>query len=154
MELERLVDELSFRLRLLQAKEEASPEPDDLTGREVLLLELVHRHGEMTISQIGSLFAGMATSTLSVTITKLWRAKLVSKTRDPENQRVTRVMLTKQGQQKLAKGKENRGAQYGAFIQALELSDEEARIFVSLLERAATYFDKVLAVPQEGHRKT
>lgn len=154
MGLEQLIDELDLKMRLLQAKKEAWSEPDDLTAREILLLELLHRHGEMTISQIGSLFAGMATSTLSVTITKLWRAKLVSKTRDPENQRVTRVMLTEQGQQKLAKGKENRSAQYGAFISALELSDEEARIFVSLLSRAVAHLDMVLAASEEGRSNT
>lgn len=154
MGLEQLIDELDLRVRLLQAKKEASWRPGDLTEREALLLELLQSHGEMTVSQISALCSGAATSTTSITLTKLWRAGLVSKVRDPENQRVTRVALTEKGQEALAKGKGKRRERYNAFIKALEVNDEEYTVLVSLLSRAVAHLDMVLTSSEEGRPNT
>lgn len=154
MELEELIDELALKMRLLQDMEEASWQPGDLTGREILLLELLHRHEELSISQLSSLCPGTAISTISMTITKLWRAKLVSKSRDPENQRITIVALTKEGREKLVKGKENRRRRNSAIVQALRLNDEEYKVFVSLLSRTVACFDEVLASSEDGRHES
>lgn len=154
MGLEQLIDELDLRVRLLQAMQEGSLQPGDLTAREMLLLELLQRHGEMTITQISSRCVGAATSTISMTVTKLWRAGLVSKVRDPENQRVTRVALTAKGQEALAKGKEKRRERYNAFIKALDVNDEEYTVLVSLLSRAVAHLDMVLTSSEEGRPNT
>ena len=86
--IEMILAEMSLRVRLLMSAENAGKRIAGLSERETLLLELIGTKKGMCISEIAEFFGGVSSSTISMTITKLWRKhKLVDKTIMPKNQR-------------------------------------------------------------------
>ena len=101
-ELEQAVHELALRMRMIRAIQEDTAPDNALTEREALILHLLKERGQMTVTQIAEAWPNVSESTVSMTITKLWRKHgMVSKTIDPENQRVTIVELTDKGKAEL-----------------------------------------------------
>ena len=99
---EKLIYDMAIRVRLYIASKVSEQKVGDLTERETLILELVGMRGNMSISEIGSLYPTVSNSTISTTISKLWKdKKLVDKRILPENQRVTTVSLTEKGEKVL-----------------------------------------------------
>lgn len=146
-DLERLIDEISLRMRLIKAAEEANTPLDDLTDREVLILELLNERGKLSISEIAAAFSRVAASTISVTITKLWRGKgLVVKTIPPGNQRVTTVELSAKGKEAVAAIKRGRAERYRTLIRALDMEAEEHELLKSIVARAVEHFDQRLGL--------
>lgn len=143
MELEQLIDEISVRMRLLRAAEEADTSLEELSEREVLILELLNERGKITISDVANAFARVAPSTISITLTKLWRDKgLVSKAIDPENQRVTTVELSGKGIEMVEQIKRGRAERYRILMKALGMNDHESEVLKSIISRAVRYMDK------------
>jgi len=104
--IETLIYEISLRVRLFMASKGGS-NIADLTHRERLLLELIGMRENMSISEISNLCPTVSNSTISTTITRLWKdRKLVEKRILPENQRITTVSLTEQGRRVLGSIKE------------------------------------------------
>ena len=97
---EMMIYDMAFRVRLyLASKLYEEKRIQDLNDRESLLLELVGTKGSMSISEICNFYPRVSSSTISTTITKLWKEKkLVDKNILPENQRITTVNLTEKGQ--------------------------------------------------------
>jgi DNA-binding MarR family transcriptional regulator len=146
-ELTRLIDEISLRMRLLKAAEEANTPLDDLTDREVLILELLNERGKLSVSEITAAFSKVAASTISVTITKLWRGKgLVEKAIDPGNQRVTTVALSAKGEEAVAAIKRGRAEPYRTLIRALAMESEDHDLLKSIISRAIEHFDQQLGL--------
>jgi DNA-binding MarR family transcriptional regulator len=141
MELVKLIDEISLRMRLMRALEEADSSLEEITERESLILELINDRGRVNISDISVAFARVAPSTISMTVTKLWRKNLVSKRVDPENQRVTLVELTLQGEDAVKELKRTRAERYQILIQALGLDEQEYGVLKSVIARAIDYLD-------------
>ena len=105
---------MAFRVRLYIASKVSEQKVGDLTDRETLILELVGMKGNMSISEIGSLYPTVSNSTISTTITKLWKdKKLVDKRILPENQRVTTVSLTEKGRNVLEEIKRTQAEVFG-----------------------------------------
>lgn len=144
-DLARAIHEISFRMRLLRARQENTG-PQNLTERDIMLLELIEGHGEMTVSQIAASYPGVSESTISTGITKLWRDELVSKTINPENQRITIVALTGEGEKALAVVKGQRVERFKTLFQAIETTDDEKKVFMRVLTRAIAYFDEILGL--------
>jgi DNA-binding MarR family transcriptional regulator len=97
-ELEQAVHELALRMRMIRAIQEDAAPDGALTEREALILHLLKERGRMTVTQIAEAWPNVSESTVSMTITKLWRKHgMVSKTISPENQRITHVELTDKG---------------------------------------------------------
>ena len=83
---EALIYDMAFRVRLYIASKISEKKVGDLSDRESLIIELIGMKGNMSISQIGSLYPTVSSSTISTTITKLWKdKKLVDKKILPEN---------------------------------------------------------------------
>jgi DNA-binding MarR family transcriptional regulator len=99
-----MIYDMAFRVRLYIASTLADEKRiNDLSERETLLLQLVGATGRMSISEISNYYPRVSNSTISTTITKLWKEKkLVDKNILPENQRITTVNLTEKGQKVLA----------------------------------------------------
>lgn len=149
-DLEWAIHEISLRMRLLRARQENTGS-QNLTEREIMLLELIEGQGKMTVSQIAAAYPGVSESTVSTGVTKLWRDKLVSKTINPENQRVTIVALTEEGRKALAVVKRQRSERFNTLFHAIETTDDEKQVFVRVLTRAIAYFDEILAINRRGN---
>jgi DNA-binding MarR family transcriptional regulator len=155
MELGKIIDELGFRMRLLRAGQEDQAHTGDITERDMLLLEMLNERGRMTVSEISASYSNASESTISTNITKLWRnKKLVSKTINPENQRVTFVELTEKGVELVKKIRQMRSERLATLFKAMEITEEESKVMERVMERAVRYFDNVFNLRQEGKTNT
>jgi DNA-binding MarR family transcriptional regulator len=119
----------------------------DLSDRESLIIELVGMKGRMSISEIGSLYPTVSNSTISTTITKLWKdKKLVDKKILPENQRVTTVTLTEKGKEILTEIKRTQADVFSTISVSLGLSPDQAEYFQDILKNAIGFFDETMGL--------
>ena len=145
--IEKILAEMSLRVRLLMSAENAGKRIAGLSERETLLLELIGTKKEMCISEIAEFFGGVSSSTISMTVTKLWRKhKLVNKTILPRNQRVTMVSLTDKGRQLLDEIKKEQLMIYKTVTASLGLAADQDNNLRKLLANSIRYFDKQLGL--------
>ena len=119
----------------------------DLSEREALLLELVGTMGSLSISEIGNFYPKVSSSTISTTITRLWKdKKLVDKRILPENQRITTVNLTDKGRSVLEQIKQNQPDVFKTVATSLGLSAKQSESFQNILEHAIGQFNEMLGL--------
>jgi DNA-binding MarR family transcriptional regulator len=148
--IEMVLAEMSLRVRLFMSAENAGKRIAGLTERETLLLELIGLKGEMSISEIAHLCGGVSSSTISTTITKLWRKhKLVNKTILPQNQRVTIVSLTDEGRALLTKINEEQLMIYETVTKSLGITRDQKDYLNTMLENSIRYFDQKLGLDKK-----
>ena len=148
---ESLIYDMAFRVRLYIASKISENKVGDLTDRESLIIELIGMKGSMSISEIGSLYPTVSNSTISTTITKLWKdKKLVDKRILPENQRVTTVTLTEKGQEILSEIRRTQSDVFSTVTVSLGLSSDQVEHFQEILEHAIDFFDKTLGLELEN----
>ncbi len=151
---ESMIYEMAFRVRLyIASKFSEDKRLTDLTEREALLLELIGTMGSPSISAIGNFYPQVSSSTISTTITRLWKdKKLVDKKILPENQRITTVNLTEKGRAVLAKIRKNHAAVFKTVTASLGLSGKQSESFQHILAHAIGHFDQILGLdlPQAG----
>lgn len=148
---EKLIYDMAFRVRLYIASKVSEQKVGDLTDRETLIMELVGMKGDMSISEIGSLYPTVSNSTISTTITKLWKdKKLVDKRILPENQRVTTVSLTEKGKKVLEEIKRTQSEVFSTVTVSLGLSPDQVEYFQEILVNAISFFDKTLGLSLDG----
>ena len=142
---ESLIYDMAFRVRLYMASKVSEQKVGDLTDRESLIIELIGMKGNMSISEIGSLYPAVSNSTISTTITKLWKdKKLVDKRILPENQRVTTVTLTEKGRQILKEIKRTQADVFSTISVSLGLSPDQVEYFHDILKNAIRFFDETM----------
>ena len=149
---ESMIYEMAFRVRLyIASKFSDDKRLNDLSEREALLLELVGTMGSLSISEIGNFYPKVSNSTISTTITKLWKdKKLVDKKILPENQRITTVNLTEKGRMVLDKIRKNQEDVFKTVTASLGLSGKQNESFQHILAHAIGHFDKVLGLDLHG----
>jgi DNA-binding MarR family transcriptional regulator len=140
LELVRLIDKLSVRLRLLRIAQE-SKNTDQYSEREILLLELIDSKEKISILEITQNFNVLSKSIISSAISNFWKDKLVNKEKDLENQRITYVSLTPKGKKILNTIRKHKDERFSILIKALNLSSEEKETIKQVLERALQSFD-------------
>ena len=144
---ESLIYDMAFRVRLYIASKISENKVGDLTDRESLIIELIGMKGNMSISEIGSLYPSVSNSTISTTITKLWKDKqLVDKRILPENQRVTTVTLTEKGQKVFSEIRRTQSEVFSTVTVSLGLSPDQVGDFQEIIEHAIGFFDKTLGL--------
>ena len=145
---ESMIYDMAFRVRLYIASRLADGNRiNDLTERETLILQLIGTTGRMSISEICNFYPRVSSSTISTTITKLWKEKkLVDKNILPENQRITTVNLTEKGQKALNEIKKKQSDVFNTVTTSLGLSAEENASFQIILETAIGFFDDMLGL--------
>ena len=149
--LEKGIREISLRMRLLRAMQEERSHSDDLTERDVMILELLNERGRMTVSQIAAADPNVSDSTISTNVTRLWRdKKMVSKTISPENQRITVVELTDKGKKAIELVNKQRAERFQALFEAIKVSDDEKQVLIRILNRANAFFDKYLELDKSA----
>jgi DNA-binding MarR family transcriptional regulator len=147
VELGKLLDDLSMRMRLMRAAQEGTSKTEDLGERDILLLELLNSRGQMAVSEISAAYPNVSESTISTNITKLWKnRKLVSKMINPENQRMTFVDLTDKGRQLLNVIKQQRAERMATLFRAMEFSEAEREMMERVIARAIKFFDEYLGL--------
>ncbi len=145
--IEALIYDMAFRVRLYMASKISEQKVGDLTDRESLIIELVGMKGSMSISEIGNLYPSVSNSTISTTITKLWKdKKLVDKRILPENQRVTTVTLTDKGKQILEEIKRTQADVFSTISVSLGLAPDQAEYFQDILKNAINFFDETMGL--------
>ena len=145
---ESMIYDMAFRVRLYIASKLADEKRiNDLSERETLLLQLVGTTGRMSISEICNFYPRVSSSTISTTITKLWKEKkLVDKNILPENQRITTVNLTAKGQKVLEEIKKKQSDVFNTVTTSLGLSAEQNASFQIVLKSAIGFFDDMLGL--------
>jgi DNA-binding MarR family transcriptional regulator len=99
----------------------------------------------MSISEISNFYPRVSNSTISTTITKLWKEKkLVDKNILPENQRITTVKLNDNGREKLEKIKQKQSDVFSTVATSLGLNAEQNDSFHDILKSSIGYFDELL----------
>lgn len=145
---EAMIYDMAFRVRLyIASKLFEEKRINDLSERESLLLELVGTKGRMSISEICNFYPKVSSSTISTTITRLWKDKqLVDKKILPENQRITTVNLTEKGQGVLRQLKKKQSQIFETVTASLGLSVEQSDSFNEVLGNAIGFFDDLLGL--------
>ena len=145
---ETMIYDMAFRVRLyIASKLSEEKRINDLSERETLILELIGTKRSMSISEIGNFYPKVSNSTISTTITKLWKdKKLVDKKILPENQRITTVNLTAKGRTVLSQIKKKQAVVFNTVAASLGLSVEQSESFRYILKHAIGYFDEVLGL--------
>ena len=143
---EVMIYDMAFRVRLyIASRLSEEKRVNDLSDREALLLELIGTKGSMSISEICNFYPRVSNSTISTTITKLWKEKkLVDKTIRPENQRITTVNLTDEGRKVLGQIKKNQTDVFNTVAKSLGLSTKQNESFQQILESSIGFFDELL----------
>jgi len=145
---ESMIYDMAFRVRLYIASRLADGNRIiELTERETLILQLIGTTGRMSISEICNFYPRVSSSTISTTITKLWKEKkLVDKNILPENQRITTVNLTEKGQKALKEIKKKQSDVFNTVTTSLGLSAEQNESFQIVLKSAIGFFDDMLGL--------
>jgi DNA-binding MarR family transcriptional regulator len=145
---ESMIYDMAFRVRLYIASKLADGKQiNNLTERETLILQLVGTTGRMSISEISNFYPRVSSSTISTTITKLWKEKeLVDKNILPENQRITTVNLTDKGQEVLEEIKKSQSDVFNTVTTSLGLSADQNESFQMVLKSAIGFFDDMLGL--------
>ena len=139
----RLIYEMSLRVRVMSSSLDYEKRLGDLTEREIFLIELLGTKGDMSISEICRLHPQVSASTLSTTITKLWKEKgLLIKTILPENQRVTIVNLAEKGRRVLKEIRALHISMYSTIEDSLGMNAKELNWLSERVEKAIEFFDK------------
>jgi DNA-binding MarR family transcriptional regulator len=149
--IEMALAEMILRVRLLMSAENAGKRIAGLSERETLLLELIGTKEEMCISEIAEFFDGVSSSTVSTTVTKLWRQrKLVHKAILPENQRITMVSLTDEGKKLVVQMKKDQSMAYKTILQSLDMAPEQGEHLKALLENSIRFLDAKLGLKKRN----
>jgi DNA-binding MarR family transcriptional regulator len=145
---ETMIYEMAFRVRLyIASKLSEDKRLNDLSEREALLLELVGTVGCLSISEIGNFYPKVSSSTISTTITKLWKdKKLVDKRILPENQRITTVNLTEKGRSVWEQIKQNQSDVFKTVASSLGFSVKQNESFQNILAHAIGQFNEMLGL--------
>jgi DNA-binding MarR family transcriptional regulator len=143
-----MIYEMAFRVRLyIASKLSEDKRLNDLSEREALLLELVGTVGCLSISEIGNFYPKVSSSTISTTITKLWKdKKLVDKRILPENQRITTVNLTEKGRSVWEQIKQNQSDVFKTVASSLGFSVKQNESFQNILAHAIGQFNEMLGL--------
>ena len=148
---ENMIYDMAFRVRLyIAAKLGEEKRINDLSDREALLLELIGTRENMSISEISNFYPKVSNSTISTTITKLWKEKkLVDKHILPENQRITTVCLNDRGRDVLAQIKQKQSDVFTTVAKSLGLTAEQNESFQQILQSSIGFFDELLELRLE-----
>jgi DNA-binding MarR family transcriptional regulator len=140
-----LLYELSLRVRLLRASRESTADKSSaLTRREEVLLEIIGLREQSSVSSIRASYPSATLSSISSSITELWKKKLVEKHVNPDDQRHTMVKLSENGKEVLASIRKSQKIMLGKVAESLNLTGQQEVLVRDLLIRSIDFFDQYL----------
>ena len=143
-DLEKAIHELSLRMRLIRVIQEDRRPGEALSEREALILQQLSEQGPLSVTRIAEAWPNVSESTVSMTLTKLWKRKLVSKTINPENQRMTQVDLTPMGRSELEAVFKQRKERFQTLFNAIQVTPQEKEVLIDICQRGVAFLDEVL----------
>ncbi len=153
-DLEKAIQDLSLRMRMIRAIQEDHAAENALTEREAMILQQLAEQGSLSASQISESWPDISDSTLSMSITKLRRKRgLVTKPIKPDNQRVTMVELSEKGKAELAEILKQRSERFQALFKAINVSPEEKTVLIDVCQRGVKFLDKMLGFKKASDTK-
>ena len=75
-DLEKVINELSLRMRQIRAMQEDQNPKGTLTERESLILQQLSEKGPLPVSQIAQVWPDISESTISITVDQTMEAKV------------------------------------------------------------------------------
>lgn len=149
--LEKAINDLSLRMRLMRALQEDQAKEGALSERETLILQQLAEQGPISVSHIAEAWPNLSDSTISMTVTKLWRKHgFVTKTINPDNQRVTMVELSGKGKSELEIILKQRSERFQALFDAMNVSEEEKKVLIRVCQRGVEFLDKLLGFDKKA----
>jgi hypothetical protein len=140
-----LLYELSLRVRVLRAsRESAADKSSALTRREELLLEIIGLREQSSVSSIRASYPSATLSSISSSITELWKKKLVEKHVNPDDQRLTMVRLSENGKEVLTSIRKSQKIMFGKVTESLNITGQQEVLVRDLLIRSINFFDQYL----------
>jgi DNA-binding MarR family transcriptional regulator len=140
-----LLYELSLRVRVLRASQESTEDKSSaLTRREELLLEIIGLRVQSSVSSIRASYPSVTLSSISSSITELWKKKLVEKHVNPDDQRLTMITLSEKGKAVLTSIRKSQKIMLGKVTESLNLTEEQEALVKDLLIQSINYFDQHL----------
>jgi DNA-binding MarR family transcriptional regulator len=141
-DLPKLIYEIASKSRILKSLFQSEEESPELTERQIRILSTLREKKQMTIQEIGKCLPGVAASTVSSDVTKLWMDKgLLVKEIDRNDQRTKIVRLTSEGEKTLDLVFRNMARIHAMIIEALDL-DEQKRVWaIEILKNALNNLD-------------
>jgi DNA-binding MarR family transcriptional regulator len=119
-------------------------EGENLTERQIIILELLRHRGPLTVTLIGAHFASVSLGIISKEINRLWRGDFVSKEIRREDQRTFIVDLTDKGRRIIDSVRRQRSKEIVTLLQAMAISEEERKLFSNVLNRINSQLEKNL----------
>lgn len=142
MTIEMLIYEMAFRVRVFRMSQGTEKRFGKLTDRDMLLLEILNVNDNARISDICKLYPIVSSSTISNSISRLWKEhRLVDKKINPNNQRETTVSLTAKGKKVIEEIKQSHIKVYKTISESLNLTEDEEQVFRDALRKGIDYFD-------------
>jgi DNA-binding MarR family transcriptional regulator len=142
MTINMLIYELAFRVRMYRmSKKSEKKKVGTLSDREALLMEILRMKDNVRISDICSLYPSVSSSTISNTISNLWKDKLVSKKINPHNQREITVSLTPKGKKIVEEIRNINTKVYEVITESLNLTEDEEKVCKRVLKKGIDFFD-------------
>jgi len=147
--LETLIYEISFRVRLSKTAWEAEKKFKNLTPLEMLILEILDMKEGLTISGLGAFCPRIQHSRLSSATTQLEEDKgLVDKERLASDKRIVSLKLTSKGKKVLEEHRKEQTSIFAAIKNSFgELSHEEENVLRKAFENCVKFFNKELKLP-------
>lgn len=140
-----LLYELSLRVRVLRTSQESTADKSSaLTRREELLLEIIGLRVQSSVSSIRASYPSVTLSSISSSITELWKKKLVEKHVNPDDQRLTMITLSEKGKAVLTSIRKSQKIMLGKVTESLNLTEEQEVLVKDLLIQSINYFDQHL----------
>ncbi|MBC7254437.1 MAG: MarR family transcriptional regulator [Actinobacteria bacterium] len=129
---ERLIESLGVIMRIRGNAFRRAVGKHGVTLPQFFLLKMVNVHGEMTVTQASQVMM-VAAPTASRMIDNLCEKGWLERWKDPENRRLTRVRLTREGREILAELGEMQKEEFLKLIDDHDLREIES--FLGWLER-------------------
>lgn len=136
------IAKLSIKMRIFRAIQSADSEAGDLKDREVLILELLHTQGSMSMTDLSHFFPGVKASTLSMDVKRLRTdLDLIDMTVSKSDMRVHLIELTDKGRKKVKEIKNQRAKSYLPLSAAIGNNAEDIRLLTQIVDRAIDQVD-------------
>lgn len=135
------IEQLSLQVRLFSEHTKRKQGLDQLTEREIVLLEFLENKGEASFSELAGFFKKVSPSTVSNMLKKLHSKKLVSRREAPDDLRSTIFGLTAKGRHFMEPIRQEKAELSRIIFESLQLTPEEINSTIKVIERAIKNFD-------------
>lgn len=143
LDVEKSMSEINFQFHQFMAIQCDDSQLNGLGEHDIMILEVLSHHGQMSINRIAKTFPYISKSTVSTAITKLCHERgLVSKRIDSQNQRTRLVELTDKGKKAIDILYQKRAEKFRILLETIQMTGEERQILLRIITRAKVFLQQ------------